>query len=81
KINAVVGAFNQRVGTQIIPGRLPLPGDGKVDLSMFAQYLSNSKFTPVPPTEEPPAGAPAPNAAAPGAAPTPPAPTPAPQPK
>ncbi|MCB1230185.1 MAG: hypothetical protein KDN19_07965 [Verrucomicrobiae bacterium] len=39
KVNSVVGAFNQRTGAEIIPGRLPLPGDGKVDLSLFAQYL------------------------------------------
>ena len=37
--NSVVGAFNQNTGAQILAGRLPLPGDGKVDLSMFEQYL------------------------------------------
>ncbi|MCB1233684.1 MAG: hypothetical protein KDM91_01275 [Verrucomicrobiae bacterium] len=39
RANAVVGAYNQTRGSEIIAGRLPLPGDGKVDLSMFAQYL------------------------------------------
>lgn len=37
--SALVSGFNQSNGTQIIPGRLPLPGEGKVDLQMFAQYL------------------------------------------
>ncbi len=35
-----VAAFNNTNGTEIIPGRLPLPGEGKVDLSIFAQYLA-----------------------------------------
>lgn len=35
----VVSGFNATNGTEIIPGRLPLPGEGKVDLQMFAQYL------------------------------------------
>ncbi|MCB1064754.1 MAG: hypothetical protein KDN20_17775 [Verrucomicrobiae bacterium] len=39
KINGVVAAFNDRTGAQIIPGRLPLPGEGKVDLSLFEAYL------------------------------------------
>ena len=39
KVSSVVSAYNQRTGAQIIPGRLPLPGEGKVDLSLFAQYL------------------------------------------
>lgn len=83
KVSGVVGAYNQRTGTQIIPGRLPLPGDGKVDLSLFAQYLGKSQFTPVPVEAAPPAApatpAPAPPAAP--AAPAPPAaPTPAPAP-
>ena len=35
----LVSAYNRANGTEIIPGRLPLPGEGKVDLQMFAQYL------------------------------------------
>tara|TARA_R110000850_G_scaffold62777_19_gene142539 strand:+ start:332 stop:1165 length:834 start_codon:yes stop_codon:yes gene_type:complete len=35
----LVSSFNRSNGTEIIPGRLPLPGEGKVDLKMFAQYL------------------------------------------
>lgn len=37
--SAVVVGFNRANGTQIIPGRLPLPGEGKVDLQLFAQFL------------------------------------------
>ena len=36
---AVVSAFNQSNGTEIIPGRIPLPGEGKIDLAMFAEFL------------------------------------------
>ncbi len=36
---SVVSGFNSARGSQIIPGRLPLPGEGKVDLQLFAQYL------------------------------------------
>lgn len=36
---AVVSGYNRVNGTEIIPGRLPLPGEGKVDLQLFAQYL------------------------------------------
>lgn len=39
KLNGAVSAYNETTGAKIIPGRLPLPGDGKVDLSLFAQYL------------------------------------------
>lgn len=39
KARALVRAYNNQNGSEIIPGKLPLPGDGKVDLSMFAQYL------------------------------------------
>ncbi len=35
----VVAAYNRANGTEIIPGRLPLPGEGKVDLQLFAQFL------------------------------------------
>lgn len=35
----LVSAYNQANGTEIIPGRLPLPGEGKIDLQMFAQFL------------------------------------------
>lgn len=37
--SGVVAGYNRANGTQIIPGRLPLPGEGKVDLQLFAQYL------------------------------------------
>lgn len=37
--NQLVASYNQSSGTEIIPGRLPLPGEGKVDLSAFATYL------------------------------------------
>lgn len=40
KANSVVSSFKSRTGAKFIPGKLPLPGDGKVDLSLFAQYLS-----------------------------------------
>ncbi len=35
----VVSGYNSANGTEIIPGRLPLPGEGKIDLQLFAQYL------------------------------------------
>ncbi len=35
----LVSAYNGANSTEIIPGRLPLPGEGKVDLRMFAQFL------------------------------------------
>tara|TARA_R110002096_G_scaffold228601_10_gene418114 strand:+ start:653 stop:1486 length:834 start_codon:yes stop_codon:yes gene_type:complete len=35
----LVNSYNRSNGTSIIPGRLPLPGEGKVDLKTFAQYL------------------------------------------
>jgi hypothetical protein len=38
--SAVVAGYNRANGTEIIPGRLPLPGEGKVDLQMFAQFLA-----------------------------------------
>lgn len=34
-----ISGYNRQKGTEIIPGRLPLPGEGKVDLSVFADYL------------------------------------------
>jgi hypothetical protein len=37
--SGVVAGYNRTNGTEIIPGRLPLPGEGKVDLQLFAQYL------------------------------------------
>jgi hypothetical protein len=37
--SVVVAGYNRANGTEIIPGRLPLPGEGKVDLQLFAQYL------------------------------------------
>ena len=39
RARAVVNAFNQSNGCEIIPGRLPLPGEGRVDLNMFAKFL------------------------------------------
>jgi len=36
----LVAAYNRANGTDLIPGRLPLPGEGKVDLQMFAQFLA-----------------------------------------
>lgn len=39
RARAVVNAFNQSNGSEIIPGRLPLPGEGRVDLNMFAKFL------------------------------------------
>ncbi|MEM6278682.1 MAG: hypothetical protein AAF733_04335 [Verrucomicrobiota bacterium] len=39
KASQLVSAYSQANGVQIIPGRLPLPGEGKVDLAMFAQFL------------------------------------------
>lgn len=80
KLSGVVGVYNEQFGSQIIPGRLPLPGEGKVDLSLFAQYLEKSQFTPVPADPNAPP-APAPGAApasgsTPPAAPAPAAPAP-----
>jgi hypothetical protein len=37
--SGVIAGYNRANGTEIIPGRLPLPGEGKVDLKLFAQYL------------------------------------------
>lgn len=68
KLSGIVASYNEQAGSQIIPGRLPLPGEGKVDLSLFAQYLEKSQFTPVPADPN------APPAPAPGAAPAAPAP-------
>ena len=39
RLGAVVNTYNQSTGSQIIPGKLPLPGEGEVDLSQFAEYL------------------------------------------
>ncbi len=35
----VVTLFNQQNGTELVPGKLPLPNEGKVDLSVFAKFL------------------------------------------
>ena len=40
KVRSIVSAYNQRTGSEIIPGRLPLPGEGKIDLRLFEQYLN-----------------------------------------
>ncbi|NLT69792.1 MAG: hypothetical protein GXX91_03740 [Verrucomicrobiaceae bacterium] len=37
--SSLVSGYNRANGTEIIPGRLPLPGEGKVDLQMFARFL------------------------------------------
>jgi len=39
RVGQVVRSFNQSTGAEIIPGKLPLPGEGEVDLSLFAEYL------------------------------------------
>ncbi len=39
RVGAVVRTFNQGTGAEIIPGKLPLPGEGEVDLSLFGEYL------------------------------------------
>ena len=40
RVGAVVRTYNAGTGSQIIPGKLPLPGEGEVDLSQFAEYLN-----------------------------------------
>ncbi len=37
--NDLIRAYNKANGTDIIPGKLPLPNEGKVDLQVFAQFL------------------------------------------
>lgn len=37
--SALVSGYNRANGTRLMPGRLPLPGEGKVDLQMFAKFL------------------------------------------
>ena len=37
--NGVVGGFNRASGTRILPGKLPLPGEGELDLTVFAKFL------------------------------------------
>lgn len=39
RANSTVTGFNQVSGTKILPGKLPLPGEGKVDLTVFAKFL------------------------------------------
>ncbi len=39
RANGVVGGFNRVSGTRILPGKLPLPGEGKLDLTVFAKFL------------------------------------------
>ena len=36
----VVAGYSRANNTEIIPGRLPLPGEGKIDLQLFAQFLA-----------------------------------------
>ena len=37
--NSTVSGFNRVSGSKILPGKLPLPGEGKVDLRVFAKFL------------------------------------------
>lgn len=39
RANNTVSSFNRASGTRILPGKLPLPGEGKVDLTVFAKFL------------------------------------------
>ena len=39
KVNDVVATYNQGREKKAIPGKLPLPGEGKVDLSVFAKFM------------------------------------------
>ncbi|MEM7698326.1 MAG: hypothetical protein AAF236_07985 [Verrucomicrobiota bacterium] len=39
KAAIVVADYNAGRGSRIIPGRVPLPNDGRVDLAVFAQFL------------------------------------------
>ncbi len=41
RANSTVSGFNRVSGTKILPGKLPLPGEGKVDLKVFAKFLKN----------------------------------------
>ena len=38
-VAAIVRNFNAASGAQIIPGKLPLPGEGPLDLSLFSDFL------------------------------------------
>lgn len=39
RASQVINAFNRNNNLRIIPGRLPIPAEGKVDLTPFAQFL------------------------------------------
>jgi hypothetical protein len=39
RVATSVRNFNSASGSQIIPGKLPLPGEGPLDLSLFAEFL------------------------------------------
>ncbi len=39
RANSTVTGFNRVSGSKILPGKLPLPGEGKVDLTVFAKFL------------------------------------------
>lgn len=39
KVNDVVATYNQGKEERAIPGKLPLPSEGKVDLSVFAKFM------------------------------------------
>ncbi|MCG8600506.1 MAG: hypothetical protein MI807_10225 [Verrucomicrobiales bacterium] len=40
KVYDVVATYNQGRQNRAIPGKLPLPGEGKVDLSVFSKFLA-----------------------------------------
>ncbi|MDC0252330.1 hypothetical protein OAK44_00775, partial [bacterium] len=39
KVYDLVATYNQGRERKAIPGKLPLPGEGKVDLSVFSRFL------------------------------------------
>ncbi len=39
RANKLVTNFNNGTGNEIVPGKVPIPGEGKLDLSVFAQFL------------------------------------------
>lgn len=39
QVNDVVAGYNVGKKNKVIPGKLPLPGEGKVDLSIFSKFL------------------------------------------
>ena len=39
RVKSTVTGFNRVSGANILPGKLPLPGEGKVDLTVFVEFL------------------------------------------